>query len=190
MNERYNKYKYNEFKDEIQRMNILKEIIFSERSYLISLSQVISLYLLPLRKNKILNEKEILDLFSNIEEIKRVSFDFLNKLDKEYLHTNMKIGKIFFENLNNFKICIFYFILDSKYYNDFEISTEIYKGVKKNLKFKEFLDYSIKINSISELSFYLIMPGKPNSYSSSKYFTLKLGLPRYKLLLSVNFIFI
>jgi hypothetical protein len=110
----YKQYKNrNEFKQAYQRMRLLKELIQTERSYVIFLSKLITLYMKPLKikdkKKMILEEKEYNDIFSNIEEINMTNANFLKDLEKELKNPNAYVGYVFKNHSQNFKICFFFF---------------------------------------------------------------------------------
>jgi hypothetical protein len=76
----------------------------------IFLSQLIALYMVPLKPNKdkkknYLDEKEFLEIFGNIEEVKKANTEFLKDLEKELKNPNAYVGYVFKNHSQNFKIC-------------------------------------------------------------------------------------
>jgi hypothetical protein len=145
-----------EFKDSYQRLRLLKEVIATERSYVTFLSQLILEYYTPLKtndkKNNYFDEKEFQDVFSNIEEIKRVNSVFLKELEKEYKKFPMAyLGNVFKNNANEFRIY-------TKYVNNYPNATETFKNcLKNNKKLNQFLESKSK-EKINNMNFFLIMP--------------------------------
>jgi hypothetical protein len=97
-----------------QRIRLIKELILTERTYILFLSQYMQNIIQSLRyhkekkKNILESEKEFDDLFCNFEEIKIVNSSFLVDLEKEGKKTNPKVGYVFNKHSDNFKICIFF----------------------------------------------------------------------------------
>jgi hypothetical protein len=99
------------FKKRYQRQRLIKEVLSTERTYVILMKQLTSFYITPLKENmkdkkkEILNEKEFNEIFCNIEEIKDINTAFLKDLEKELKKELPNISKVFIQHQQKFKNC-------------------------------------------------------------------------------------
>jgi hypothetical protein len=138
------------------------------------MKELVKEYYIPLKiDEKVIEEKELNVIFSNVKEIVKINSNFLLELEKEYLNfPNTYFSEIF----KNYAINHFQYY--QEYINNFPMATEAIKNlVKKKKNFQSFLEVRFKKNGSKNLSFYLIMPVQSILY-------LKLGLPRYRMLLN------
>jgi hypothetical protein len=104
-----------EFKQTKKRNNIIKEILDTEIIFVNNIKQLIELILTPLKINtKIIGieEKDLKEIFSNIEQIYKINSEFLTNLQKEYLNfPNTRFSNIFNDYLPYFKGIIILLLL-------------------------------------------------------------------------------
>jgi FYVE/RhoGEF/PH domain-containing protein 5/6 len=158
-----------------KRINIVREIVATEASYVEQLNFVVDLYLGPLNAQKdkgILSQEEIQTLFSNIEMIQDLNSKFLSALrDKVSIakpdERNAMIGAVF-------KQFGLFFKMYTQYVNNHSEAVRILHGtLYKREKAKQFLQVNEKISQAKglDLEALLITPVQ--------------RIPRYKLLLEV-----
>jgi hypothetical protein len=149
--EEYQKKK--DFQGMYQRIRLLKEIIDTEKSYVLYLKELVKEYLIPLKLEKIIEEKEHVEIFSNIKEICKINSQFLIELEKEYMKApQMSVCQVFKKYFHHFNIY-------TENINNYHHSTELITLLqKKNKKFNQFLENKSKKNQKRNINFYLIMP--------------------------------
>lgn len=144
-----------------------QEIVSTEKSYLASLHVLLDLYLRPLSGSRILSDKEISAVFSNIETILLLNTRLLGDLEvhMKYEAPRQLIGGLFLEFAPYFKMY-------SNYVKDNETSSRLVaKLLANNKKFSDFCDAASRETRSKglTLSSLLIMPIQ--------------RIPRYRLLL-------
>eukprot|EP01080_Neovahlkampfia_damariscottae_P003086 gene3086-5256_t len=124
-----------------ERNNIIKEILKTESDYVNSINQITSLYLNPLKdhKKKIISEKDIKTIFTNIEVIISTHSIFLISLKNRLLFYPVKnLGGTFLEKIPTLVVHI-------TYCNKFNESMEKIKDLlKTNPEFEKFLNETRK----------------------------------------------
>eukprot|EP01080_Neovahlkampfia_damariscottae_P006927 gene6927-11090_t len=111
-----------------ERNNILKEIITTEEEYLRCLIYIIQYYKEPMLKKKIIKEIEVVNTFSNLDEIIAVHSSFLSKLHAVLEHFPItNFGEIFYSQIPSF--CIY-----AKFCNTFDDCLEDIMKLTKNYK--------------------------------------------------------
>lgn len=64
------------------RFNLSQEILNTEKSYVEALENIINVYMIPLKNNKIINDIEINNIFSNFSFIPNVNRKFLTDIEE------------------------------------------------------------------------------------------------------------
>jgi FYVE/RhoGEF/PH domain-containing protein 5/6 len=159
-----------------KRINIVREIVATEASYVEQLNLVVDLYLNPLLSQKtdkgILSQEEIQALFSNIALIQDLNSKFLSALrDRVSIaqpdERNAAIGAVFLQ------FCPFFKMYTQYVNNHPEAVRVLHNTLYKREKAKQFLVVNEKISQAKglDLEALLITPVQ--------------RIPRYKLLLEV-----
>jgi len=103
-------------KRERMRIEVINEIIISERYYVRDLETVVNLFLIPLRNLQIVSTEDIKKLFSNIELIFTVNQEITSNFQRELIATPeiqlFNIGQIFLKTVQFLKV---YSIYSSNY---------------------------------------------------------------------------
>lgn len=88
-----------------ERKLVVHEVVISESRYVQDLALVRTLFLEPVRKNKMLDLKEFGMLFSNIEIIEQANTELLAELEKLVMETDdilgLCFGEVFLRNIEN-----------------------------------------------------------------------------------------
>eukprot|EP01114_Cavostelium_apophysatum_P015535 TRINITY_DN4249_c0_g1_i1.p1 TRINITY_DN4249_c0_g1~~TRINITY_DN4249_c0_g1_i1.p1 ORF type:complete len:916 (+),score=312.20 TRINITY_DN4249_c0_g1_i1:107-2854(+) len=101
-----------EDKRERMRVEVLSEIMMSERYYVRDLELVINLFLRPVQNNDLLSREESEALFSNIELILKVNQEILNYMIQDFQMTKniqlVNVGLLFLKMVDYLKIYSIY----------------------------------------------------------------------------------
>jgi hypothetical protein len=144
--EQFKKYKNNilltkfmksdEFKNSYKRIKLMRETLDTERFY-VGCMRIFSEEIfqnLKLQKKCPLEEKDLKEIFSNIDQIYKINERLLNELELEM----KKFPNSNFSSI--FKKYGPYFKTYSSYINNFDKARECYRiNIEKNKPFKEFL---------------------------------------------------
>jgi hypothetical protein len=95
-----------EYKDHKYRLQITRNILSSEHTYLSSLRTLVDCYIEPLHRQAHLTEQEIGVVFGNIQEILKNNTLFLEALEERVnsWHVNQAIGDIFVKYMDGLKL--------------------------------------------------------------------------------------
>jgi hypothetical protein len=159
-------------KRERTRTKLATEIMNTEKSYVQSLNDLVDLYIQPLRilckdpERSVVNDKDILTIFSNIEQITTLNANFLNDLTARISDWQPEscIADLFIQFAPFFKMY-------QVYVSNHDRATEVLKRLDNNEKFQCFVTKALTDPRAKHMSLasYLIMPIQ--------------RVPRYQLLL-------
>eukprot|EP01125_Pyxidicula_operculata_P022085 TRINITY_DN8872_c0_g1_i1.p1 TRINITY_DN8872_c0_g1~~TRINITY_DN8872_c0_g1_i1.p1 ORF type:complete len:791 (-),score=127.67 TRINITY_DN8872_c0_g1_i1:54-2426(-) len=145
-----------------QRLNILKEIINTERTYVKSVNTIVKVFLLPLREsakhsNPIVSIETLNSLFGPIESLAAVNTAFLNNL--ESLNVN-DCKSSTFKLSTNFLQLVPQLDVYTSYVNNYEISMKTLSEARKSKSFREYeaLAMNTPTVELAEICDYLITP--------------------------------
>lgn len=154
---------------------VVDELFTTEKSYVDSLTKVKTLYMEPLKKERILKDKEYDTIFKDVDIILTVNSTFLAKLSKLfenetelYKDPQTLIGSLFLESAPTF-------LMYTNYINNYDEQDQaVVKYAQKITKFQNFLnEAALKLEKMrfrqKDLSSLLVTPIQ--------------RLPRYKMLL-------
>ncbi|KAJ6229510.1 rab9 effector protein [Anaeramoeba flamelloides] len=134
---RSRKYLHKKHKKQTKKLDFLKEIVSTERTFVKNLKDLLCEFFYPIRKSQILEKSEIIKIFNNIESLFFLNRALLHNLETRKTDLSVLVwSDIFLKFLPNL---VFY----SAFINNFDIALKrITINSEKNKKFKQFLDTS------------------------------------------------
>jgi len=119
-----------------KRTKIVEEIIATEQKYVSCLTQVVTVFIGPIKENLLLTEKQQEHVFSDIETICELNTLFFKNLEKSWKlwPRSQSIGAVFLANAPLFKV---YYPYIHKFNTTLKHLTEYYETVEG---FKEFCE--------------------------------------------------
>eukprot|EP00808_Paulinella_micropora_P021698 g55677.t1 len=143
-----------------QKENVLKELLSSERQYISFLETMRTAYLIPMRgmcaspdpSHKLVTQGNLIDIFSNLEDILPEHLTFLPKLERsiEDIHTH-DLGRIFMGASS-------FLSKYTTYVNNFGNALDTLQQLQAKDPFNQFLSKLKAESNVQDLSAYLIMP--------------------------------
>lgn len=122
-----------------RRAQVALELYTTERSYVRRLETVLQLFKKPCEENNLLDKKELVTMFMNIEEVYSVNKDLLFMLLERisHWHDQQCVGDIFLDQ--SFKI-IDRMKIYTKYCNNYPAAEKLYKDKIKKREFEAFIN--------------------------------------------------
>jgi hypothetical protein len=132
---------------------LVKQIVFSEFEYVDHLNTLITIFINPLRSLNIISQKEILDLFSNAEELYILHKELLESIEERVNNWSdtQKLGDIFVDMAPSFENY-------STYCHNFDFAIQTLERISENQNFKLFLEKSKEHCKLSGIRSYLTLP--------------------------------
>jgi len=147
-----------ENKRERMRVEVLNEILISEKYYVRDLEIILNLFLIPIRTNQIVKEEDIKSLFSNIELIytvnHEVSANFQNELERVQDMQLINMGLLFIKTVEFLKV---YSIYSTNYANAIATYERLKKENKDFVLFLQEAEAKPDVKGINLMG-YLIKP--------------------------------
>lgn len=139
-----------------KRLNVIEEILNTERAYVDNLKKINELFMETLLKHDWKSDveiKTIKKIFSNIPTILTCNIQLYQDLESTIASGKMAIGKVFCDFSNFFRMY-------AQYCNDFHPNNQLLEDMKKKSEFKKCVEACESLPGANRLSLgdYLIMP--------------------------------